>query len=165
MPLTTEDHERIEAFRTYIEDYVSTDDRYGPATRHDREQKVWFATRFEVAPTCWFEVAVVADAPAIRVAFVTSDQERRAVIDAAVADFGSNLQSYVASAIAEAGYDWPDAPAEETTQDGLFCYATHVKLDELRDLDNDDIRDNTLRILEGFMLAFAPALGVEEEVD
>lgn len=165
MPLSTEDRERIEAFRSYIEDYVAPDDRYGPAVRQDREARMWFASRFEMAPRCWFEVGVDAAAPRVRVAFLTSDAERKAMMEEAIAESGGGPSQYLAGAIADAGLDWPEASLEQSTDDGLFCYATHVKIDELRDLDNDNLRDNTLRILEGFVLAFAPALVIEEEAD
>jgi len=169
MPLTDEDRERIEAFRSYIEDYLGTDDRYGPAERHDREPT--FASRFEVAPRCWFEVAVLAESasqarqPRIRVAFLTSEQSAKEIIEETIAESGGGAEQYVAAAIAEAGFDFPDLTLDTTPQGGLVCYATELPLDELRDLDNDAPRNNTLRILEGFMLAFAPALAVEEEAD
>ena len=165
MPLITEDRERIEAFRSYIEDYVATDDRYGPAVRHDREAASWFATRFQAASPCWFEVGIDAALPRVRVAFLTSDAERRALMEEAISDSGGGPSQYLAGAIAEAGLDWPDASLDEMTLDGLLYYTTHLKLDELRDLDNESVRDNTLRILEGFLLAFAPALLIEEEAD
>ena len=58
MPLTEQDRERIEAFRTFIADTVATDIRYGLSERHDRDDESTLATRFNPGPSCWFEVAV-----------------------------------------------------------------------------------------------------------
>jgi hypothetical protein len=160
-----DDRERIEAFRDYIEDSVLSDDRYGAASRHDTEPKSLFATRFEVAPECWLAVEVLADQARVAVAFLTSDHSRAELVEQAIAEAGGDASRYLGEAFQEAGMDWPDPPVAVAPQDGLYGYVTLVQLDELRDLDNDSIRDKTLRMLEGFMMAFAPALLVEEEAD
>lgn len=163
MPLTDEQHAAIESFRQYIEDTVSTDDRYGPASRHDRPDGSILASRFEVAPKCWFEVAVRPLIPQVRVGFLTNDRWISEGAEEAIESSGDTMNEFVESGFDEAGLDWPEPPVEHFREAGEFFYfATPLVLDELADLGGDEVRDKVLRMLEGYLIAFGPALPVEE---
>jgi hypothetical protein len=162
MPVTPEDRERIESFRAYVEDSLASDDRYGPAVRHDEPERYRFASRWTVAPSCWFEMSINASPPEIRVTFMTSEAARNESIEASIQESGQKTDDYVGNAFEDAGLDWPSPVVEHLPQDNLFAYSTTLRLEELRDLDDDEIRDRVLRMLEGYMIAFAAALAVEE---
>lgn len=166
MPLTEEDSARIEAFRSYIEELESKDDRYGPVTRVDREDKSILATRFQPSPSCWFEVAVRPFIPQVRVGFLTSDRWKSEECEQAIEDSGDSMSEFVGLAFSDAGLDWPDPPVEHFREGGeLFYFATPLNLDALVDLDDDEVRNKTLKMLEGYLIAFGPAIAVEEAGD
>lgn len=162
MPVTAEDRERIESFRAYIEDSLATDDRYGPSVRHDEAERQRFATRWTVAPSCWFEVAISAKPPGVRASFLTDDAERNAAVESAIAESGQPTDEYTGNAFQDAGLDWPSPAIDHSPLDNLFAYSLAIPLEELRDLEDDEIRDRVLRVLEGYMIAFSPALAVED---
>ena len=164
MPLDELSRDKIEAFRNYIEDSVSNDDRYGPAERHDRDDSSTLATRFGVGPSCWLEVAVRPMIPQIRVGFLTDDRWKSEEVEQAVQDSGDTIQKFVEAGFQEAGLDWK-SPVVEHCREGeeYFYFATALDVDELADLDLQEVRDKTLRMLEGYLIAFGPAIAVEEE--
>jgi hypothetical protein len=154
----------IESFRQYIEDSVATDDRYGPARREEGDDPAIWAIRFEAAMACWFEVAVCGDAPRVRVGFGTTDPDTREEITAAMAESREAMVQFVAAAFAEAGVGWRDPPVERVQAgDGVLHLATSFDLDELPDLDRPEVRGKTLRMLEGYLLAFGPAVIDEDD--
>ncbi|UCC29077.1 MAG: hypothetical protein JSU86_12835 [Phycisphaerales bacterium] len=164
MPLDELSREKIEDFRTYIEDSVATDDRYGPAQRHDQEDESTLAMRFEAGPSCWFEVVVRPMIPQIRVGFVTDDPMISEEIEQAIQESGGSMEQFVGLGFGEAGLDWGDPPVEHFDEGGEhFYFATALELDEVPDVDLTEIRNKTLRMLEGYLIAFGPAIVVEEE--
>ena len=173
MPLSEDEREIVEMFRDYVAGAVAADDRYGSATRHDQEDESTLALRFEAATACWFEVAVRPFVPQIRVAFVTSDQTRSEEIEQAVGEAGSSLTGFVGEAFRDAGPNWPAPPVEHYSgPDGLFYFATPLdaiesqELDDftdLVDLEHEQIRGRVLRMLEGYLIAFGPAIEADED--
>ena len=164
MPLTEDDRETIEAFRTFVEDFLTTDDRYGPAERHDHDDESTLATRFEVAPACWFEVAIRPMIPQIRVGFLTDDRWKSEGMEQAIQDSGDSMGEFVGAGLAEAGLDWNEPPVEHYREgERFFYFATPLAIDELCDLDLTEPRNKTLRILEGYLIAFGPALSFDDE--
>lgn len=164
MPLDELSREKIEDFRTYIEDSVATDDRYGPAQRHDQEDESTLTTRFEAGPSCWFEVAVRPMIPQIWVGFLTSDGWINEEIEQAIEDSGGSMEKFVGLGFAEAGLDWADPPVEHYREGDEYSYfGTPLELDEVPDVDLTEVRNKTLRMLEGYLIAFGPAIVVEEE--
>jgi len=163
MPLTEQDRETMEAFRTFIQDSIAPDDRYGAARRHDRDDESLLAVRFEAGPSCWFEVAVRPTIPQVRVGFLTSDRWKSEECEQAIQDSGDSMNEFVGTGFEEAGLDWPEPPVEHFREAGQFFYfATALPIDELRDLDLDETRDKTLRMLEGYLIAFGPAIAIED---
>jgi len=164
MQLTDDQRERVSGFRAYVEDYVAKDDRYGDATRHDREDESTLATRFEAAPSCWFELALRPFVPQVRVAFLTDDRWRSEEVEQAIQDSGDTMEEFVELGFEDAGLEWEE-PTVEHYRDGgkYFYFATPLTLDDLEDLDQDEVRDKTLRMLEGYLLAFGAALQVDDE--
>lgn len=162
MPITPEDRERIEGFRVYVEDSVASDDRYGLGARHDEPDAPRFATRWTVAPSCWFEVALTARPPRVKISFLTDDRARIEAIDAEVAEVGVEIDEYLRGALEESGLEGDLPLIERFPHDNLFCYSATIDLEEMRDLDDEAVRDRTIRVLEGFMIAFAAGLMVDD---
>lgn len=160
MALTTDDQNRIEAFREYITDTVATDDRYGPGVRADSDKVL--AIRFHEGTTCWFEVALLPAAKTLRVGFFTLDPAINAECEQVIAESGETQSRFVGQAFEEAGLDWPTPEVEHGREGEASYYATPVPFDDWIDLDSDDLRDKAFRMLEGYLIAFGPALGAEE---
>jgi hypothetical protein len=164
MPLTEQDRDQIESFRTFISDSVATDARYGPASPNDREDQSTLATRFSAGPSCWFEVAVRPLIPQVRVGFVTDDRWKSEELEQAIQDSGDTMPEFIGIALADAGLEWPEPPVEHYREGGQsFYFATPLAIEELHDLDSDEVRDKTLRMLEGYLIAFGPAIAIEGE--
>lgn len=166
MALQNDQRERIASFREYIEHAVATDDRYGRAARHDREDESTLATQFAAAPSCWFEVALRPFIPQIRVGFLTDDRWKSEEIEQAIQDSGDSMEEFVELGFEEAGLDWEE-PTVEHYRDGgkYFYFATPLTLDDLEDLDQEEVRNKALKMLEGYLLAFGPALEVDDAED
>ena len=162
MPITADDRERVEAFRAYVEDSVAADDRYGPGARHDEPDASRFATRWTVASGCWFEIAVTTRPPQVKVSFLTDDRARIDAIDAEIAEVGVDIDEFLRGSLEEAGVDGDLPLIERFPHENHFCYSATTNLEEMRDLDDDSMRDRVIRILEGFMIAFAAGLGVDD---
>ncbi len=164
MPLDESSRESIEAFHKYVQDSVASDDRYGPARPYDGEDESAFTTLFEAGPSCWFEVAVHPLVPQIRVGFLTSDAEMNAEIEQAIGDSGNTMEAFVGVGFAEAGLDWSEPTVEHYHEgDEYYSFATPLAIDEPADLDMPEILNKTLRMLEGYLIAFGPAVIIEEE--
>lgn len=164
MPLSEEQIGWCDAFRAYIESSVSTDERYGPVTHHDRDDQSLLASRFEMAPQCWLEVALRPFVPQVRVGFVTTDRWKSEDAESMIEDSGDTMNEFVGMGFNDAGLDWDEPPVEHFREAGQYFYfATPLDLEELRDLGTDEIREKTLRMLEGYLIAFGPAMVVEEE--
>jgi hypothetical protein len=161
MPLPSQDKDRVESFRAYIEDTVATDDRYGEAVRADSDAVL--ATRFFEGASCWFEVAVLPGDKKVRVGFFTNDPAINTECEQVIAESGETAVRFVGQAFEEAGLEWPNPEVEHGKDAAGWSYATPVKIDEFIDLDSDEIRDKTVRMLDGYLIAFGPAIGPEEE--
>ena len=164
MPLTDLDREIVEAFRRYVEDSVVSDDRYGPAQRHDRDDESTLATHFEAGPGCWFEIAVRPMIPQIRVGFLTNDRETSEEVEQAIQDSGDSMEKFLEPGFADAGLDWKQPPVEHYHDEGAnFYFATPLEVEDVVDLDTEELRNKVLRMLEGYMIAFGPAIESDED--
>ncbi|MEK6799694.1 MAG: hypothetical protein AABZ12_12065 [Planctomycetota bacterium] len=162
MPISDDDRDRIEAFRVFVEDATAGDDRYGEPSRDDRDDGSMLATRFAVAPNCWLEVGLGPMIPQVRVGVVTTDRWKSEEMEELIESSGDSMEEFVGAGMSEVGLDWEAPPVEHYREAGQYFYfATPLKLDELRDLESDAVRDKTLRMLEGYMIAFGPILAVE----
>ncbi len=170
MPVDQAAREMIEAFLAYIEDSVSIDDRYGPAQRQGSDDATTLATLlrratfFEAGRSCWLTVTVFPTIPQIQVGFLTDDPSKGEEVEQAIQEAKGTMEEFVGAGFAEAGLDWKLPTVEhesERGQDGSF--ATPLEVEELADLDTDEVRDKTLRMLEGYLIAFGPAIIVEDE--
>ena len=164
MSITDQQTEIVEAFRTFIEDGCAHDDRYGAAERNDREDGSTLATRFAAGESCWFEVAVRPMLPQLRVGFVTDDRWKSEEVEQAIQDSGDTMEEFVGIAFDEAGLDWEEPPVEHYRDGGThFYFATPIELEHLGDLDEEKVRNKTLRMLEGYLIAFGPMIVGDEE--
>lgn len=164
MPVDQATRETMEAFLAYIEDSVSIDDRYGPAQRQSSDDGSTLATFFEAGRSCWLTVTVFSTIPQIHVGFLTDDPSKSEEVEQAIKEAEGTMEQFVGAGFAEAGLDWKLPTVEhdsEHGQDGSF--ATPLEVEELADLDTDEVRDKTLRMLEGYLIAFGPAIIVEDE--
>lgn len=168
MPLDQLDREIIDAFRTYIEDSLTSDDRYGPPHRPDGDDGSTLATRFQAGPSCWLTVTVCPKTPQVQVGFLAEDEQTRDVIEETIQEAGVAIEDFVGHGFAEAGLDWNQPPVQHSRgADGgqcqpYCCFATPLEFDELADLDSSEIRDKTMRMLEGYLIAFGPAIFIDE---
>lgn len=164
MPLDEVSIEAIESFRRYIEDSVAPDDRYGPSQRLDQDDDSTLAVRFEAGSSCWFEVAVCTSAPRVLVGFLAADPVMSEEIERELRDSGESLTRIVGAAFGEAGLDWPEPPVERVGAEGDPLHlVTAFDLDELPDVDRPEVLGKTLRMLEGYLLAFGPATIDEDD--
>lgn len=164
MSLTEQQIEHCEAFRNYVEGSASTDERYGPVQRHDREDQSLLASRFEMAPQCWLEVALRPFVPQVRIGFVTTDRWKSEDAESMIEDSGDSMPEFVGVGFNDAGLDWDEPPVEHFREAGQFFYfATPLEIEDLRELDSDALRDKALRMLEGYLIAFGPTMVVEED--
>jgi len=164
MPLSDEQRERIAAFRTYIADAVGNDDRYGPATRCDREDESTLAMRFAAGPSCWFEIALRPSIPQIRVGFLTDDRWRSEELEQAIQDSGDTMEEFVEVGFEEAGLAWEEPPVEHYRDSGKYFYfATPLALEDLDELEQESLRSKVLRMLDGYLIAFGPVLEADDD--
>lgn len=164
MPLSEEDRARVEGFHDYVSGAVAADDRYGSATRHDRDDESTLAMRFEVAPSCWLEVAVRPFVPQVRVGFTTNDRWKSEELEQAIQDSGDTMSEFVELGLTEAGLDWDEPLVEHYREAGeFFCFATPLNLDDTIDLERTEIRDKVVRMLEGYLIAFGPVVVIDDE--
>lgn len=164
MALNEQQRAKVDDFRSYVEDSVAQDDRYGPPSRCDRDDESTLATRFQAAPTCWFEVAVRPMIPQVRVGFLTTDRWKSEECEQAIEDSGDSMNEFVGMAFEDANLEWAEPPVEHYREAGEnFYFATPLMVDEIADLDSDEVRTKVLRMLEGYLIAFGPAIAVDEE--
>ena len=166
MALSERDREGIEEFLNYMEGIMAGDDRYGSPARRDCDDESTLAVRFDAGGSCWFELAVRPFVPQVRVAFLTGDRRIAEEIDLVIQESGDSVEEFVGPAFADAGLDWSKPPVERYDEAGeLFYFATPLKVEDLVDLDLSHIRGQVIRMLEGYLIAFGPAIEVEDEVE
>jgi len=167
MPLSDEDRVMVEAFRDFVEGAVAADDRYGAVTRHDAKDETILASRFDAGESWWLEVALRPFVPEIRVGILTDDRSWCEEVVQVIQESGETPSSFVAAGFREAGLDWIEPQLDQFDQDGAtYHFATPLPLDELGDVDWNDFRGKTVRMLEAYLIAFGPAIvaGEVEEV-
>jgi len=153
----------VEAFRVYVEDSTAGDDRYGPPSRCDRPDGSMLASRFDVGEGWCLEVAILPAASAVRVGFATGDPAKAEELRECVEESGLTPSQFVEMGFREAGLGWSEPPVEQAQDgDGSRCFAVSFTLEDLGDLDLSDVRDKTVRMLEGLLIAFGPSVVIEE---
>ncbi len=164
--MTERDQESVDLFREYIEDAVATDERYGPAVRHDTENESMLITRFEAGPGCWFIMAINPSVPKVRVGFLIDDPAVYDEIRQWLDEMDEPVEAVLAASFAEAGLDWTDPPVEGACEIGACsCFNTPLELEDALDFDGEQVRNKVLRMLEGYLIAFGPAVIVAEPED
>ena len=165
MSLSEDDRDRVEAFLTYVEDTNAADERYGPTHREERDGLL-YVPRFEVGTASWLEVAVDVGSPHVRVGFATSDEELHGELADFIAESAASPSAFVRDGFENAGLRWEDPPVEEGFDEAAgHYYSTTLDIEELIDLENDLVRNKTLRMLEGYLIAFGPGILVAEDDD
>lgn len=166
MSWTDDDRTRVALFREFVEDSVAADDRYGPVTRHDAADESVLASRFDMTEGCWLEVAVLPHESKIRVGFGGSERDHADQLEQSATESGATLSQFVGTCLVEAGLDWVD-PSVERGEDGNGqpYFATSFVLEELGDVDFPNVRGKTVRMLEGYLIAFGSSIVPEDDDD
>ena len=162
MTLSDDDRLIIEPFLVYIEEFEEPDERYGPAGRHAYAKNGCPALRF-MAGTDWsFEVHVEAEAPRVRIAFVSEQSDVIEEVLSAMEESGTTPEALVESGFRETGLNWPEPPVERIDAAcGTEGFATFLPLEDLVDLTDQRIRTKIIKMLEGFLIAFGPEVELE----
>jgi hypothetical protein len=162
--LTQREQDILMSFREFIEDSCEHDDRYGEARRMDSEDGSVLATVFEAGDSCWFEVALIPEIPQIRVGFLIENPALTEDFLSSLRESFGSLADVVRGSFAEAGLNWVDAPVEHSREgETPFFVATPWDVEDLYDLENEAVRNRTLRMLEGYVLAFSPVMFDDED--
>lgn len=158
-----QDRNSIDAFFEYLTGIEADDERYGQAVRHDGEGGLLSVLHFSCGPSQWIEVAVMPESKEVRVGFVTGDPAVCDDIAEGLKQTETTLDQFVESEFANAGLSWPGAAVEHLERDdGTYSYTTSFTLEYFDDLDQDEIRDKVMRMLEGYLTAFAPPIEPED---
>jgi len=99
----------------------------------------------------------------VRVGFFTSDPAISSECEQVIAESGETAVRFVGQAFEEAGLDWSSPQVEHGKDGAASYYATLLTPEDSLDLDSDEVRDKTIRMLEGYLIAFGPAIGPEED--
>ena len=85
-------------------------------------------------------------------------------LEQAIQDSGDSMEEFVGVGMNEAGLDWDEPPVEHYRDGGThFYFATPIDLEHITDLDTDKLRNQVLRMLEGYLIAFGPVISGAEE--
>lgn len=159
MTLSADHRMTVDEFREYVEDAVAPDERYGPPIRWEAPDGSVLVSRFDAGGRCWFEVAVHAGVPSVQVGLLAADPEIAEDIKATIAEVEGGAADWLAENFAEAGLDWSDPPVETgLSADNAFRVFTTLTLEYLSELESGEVRDQVLRMLEGYFIAFGPVL-------
>lgn len=147
--------EFIEAFRTFMEQTIERDARFGRAVRDDRPDGSVLASRFEILPRLWLELVLRPAIPQLRAGLVTDDRWLNEELEEAIEETGDSMAEFVELGFDEAGLDWPEPVVEHYRDQGkYFCFASALELESLGHLDRQEIRDKVRRMLLGYFAAF-----------
>lgn len=156
MPHDEQQRRLADDFRDHIESALAPDEAFGPPIRHDREDGSTLATRWVMEEHVWFELAVRPTLPQMRVGILTDDRWRSEDFEQLIEDSGDTMQEFVELGFETAGLEWLEPPVEHYREHGQFFYfATPVDLKELAQLADEAIRDQAVRMLRGYQLAFS----------
>lgn len=162
MTLSDDDQQIIEPFLVYIEEFEESDERYGPAGRHAYAKNGCPALRFMAGADWSFEVHVEAEAPRVRIAFVSEQSGAIDEVLEAMKESGTTPETLVESGFRESGLDWPEPPVERIDAScGSEGFATFLPLEHIVDLGDSRIRTKITKMLEGFLIAFGPEVELE----
>ncbi|MEK6674813.1 MAG: hypothetical protein AABZ47_04065 [Planctomycetota bacterium] len=156
------DREFVEGFLEFVEDSASPDDRYGTATRRNSDDGAVASSHFHIGGPCWLEVTADSNKKQVRVGFIADDREVISGIDELLSESGQSLSQFVGAGFEEAGLRWSEPMVDRFETSDRFGFTTSIALEEFSDLESDNLRDKTLRMLEGFLIAFGPAAVSDE---
>ena len=161
--LSVEDHKQLSAFLEYVENACASDDRYGECTRHELDGGTRFASRFAVSDTAWLEASIDVAEKLIRVGFLCADADMLADFDEEISEASGSIESMVAYGASEAGLDPEDVAVSRCELDGVGCYSTTIKMDDLDDLSLDSLGlcARAVRLLETYFIAFGSFVAPE----
>ncbi len=159
MTLSEDDYELVAAFLEYVEGIVEADDRYGPAMRSEGETEGESTLRFDAGNNCWFEVTVRPTVPQVAVSFRTQSPEVGEEFVQSVSDAETTIEAYLGGTFAEAGLDWPDPTVTHDREaDGGHVFSTTMDTEDCVELERSEFRGKVVRVLEGYLIAFGPAI-------
>lgn len=159
MPLDAGQREQIRRFREALEQRLAVDARFGPLTRHDREDESTLQSRFAVGPNLWIELCIRPFIPHLRAGVLTDDRWKSEDLEQAIEDSGDSMSEFVEMGFEEAGLTWKEPPVEHYRDQGKYFYfATPLELSSLAQIGDAAIAEKLGRMLEGYYLAFHAAI-------
>jgi len=159
--LTTAQRDRVDSFRTALEDALKSDARFAGSTRHDRPDGATLACRWQsdANPQVWFEIAVRPLIPQVRVGILTDDRWKSEDLETKIEESGDTMGEFVEMGFEEAGLTWKDPIVEHFREDMKFFYfSTALNLALLDDLARPEIRTKARQMFDGYFHAFGPFL-------
>lgn len=142
------------------EEYVG-DDRFelvdlmtpGPAEGED------FRLRLTVEGGAHFFVAVLAEEQLVRVGLAVEDEDLAEEIEESALESGGTLTDFLAEAMDESELDYE----VQHYEDEEFYFASEIPLETEQELASEELRETIIDYLDGYIEAFLPILGGEEE--
>ncbi|HKQ47274.1 MAG TPA: hypothetical protein VJZ71_04290 [Phycisphaerae bacterium] len=159
MAVTTEQRDKVEAFRVHFETALARDERFAGSHRHDREDGSTLATRWRssVNEHVWFEIAVRPLIPQVRVGVLTDDRWKSEDFEERIEESGDTMSEFVEMGFHEAGLEWLEPTVEHFREEmKYFYFATAFELRDLNELSDPAVRSKTRQMLEGYDRAFGP---------
>jgi len=159
MRLSTNEQAAVDAFRSDVERRFGSVEGLGPALREDRPDGSVLASRFPAADRVWLEVTVRPTARQVRVGLVTDDRWKNEDFEDRIEESGDTMSEFVELGFDEAGLEWKNPLVEHFRDQGkYFCFATSLDLAGLEELTQPAVREKIGRMVEGYRIAFGPAL-------
>lgn len=155
MALDSKSAGAVADFRKQLESTLAKDERFTSFEQLDRPDGTTIATRFEVAPQVWLEVAVRPLIPQVRVGIVTDDRWKSEDLEQAIEDSGDEMDEFVEFGFDSVGLHWPNPPVEHYRDQGKYYYfATPLELKTLTDLPSAATVSRIRQMLDGYYEAF-----------
>lgn len=159
MALDAAQVEIITNFRESLERDFRADERFASVSRVDRPDGSTLASRFEVAPHVWLELAIRPFVPQLRVGIMTDDRWKSEDLEQAIEDSGDEMDEFVEFGFDSVGLHWPAPPVEHYRDQGKYYYfATPIELPNLAELRSPSLITKVRQALDGYLEAFRAAI-------
>ncbi|MBL8879330.1 MAG: hypothetical protein JNG88_09450 [Phycisphaerales bacterium] len=159
MSLDAAQLELVTNFRERMEGEFRADDRFASIARLDRPDGSTLASRFEVAPQIWLELAIRPFVPQVRVGIVTDDRWKSEDLEQAIEDSGDEMDEFVEFGLDSVGLRWPAPPVEHYRDQGKYYYfATPLEIASLSELASPELTAKVRKTLDGYYEAFRGAI-------
>ncbi len=159
--LTQAQQEQAENLRTWIEQQLTSDERFSEHARGDRSDGSTLATRWQTAenPHVWIELAIRPLIPQIRVGIVTDDRWKSEDFEEKIQESGDTMSEFVEMGFEDAGLEWEEPLVEHyRAESKYFYFSTPLETVSLDDFTDEELRTKVMRMIDGYYHAFGPYL-------